>query len=346
MARQTGFAVVLAVLVLLALELVSRGYWALAHDAGFFDRDLLLHSFYPSLAPLAEGPPVRRDDERFDVLVLGASTVHRAWGSFPQQFDDALRARGRPYRVYNLAAPGHTSRDSLIKYRQTARHRFDLVFVYQGINELRADDVPPERFRSDFSHMDWYRELGPILARRRLARAFTLPFTARRAWLVFSRVLGMREAVGLERLHRGWARYGAEHRSVTAMRANLAAILATARERGDPVLLSSFAWYVPADYTREAFEARTLDYAYRGRSVPLEVWGLAENVESGLAAQNEMIAALAAGSPEIRFVDVAGAIPREGRYFNDVCHLSREGIALLVAAVMEACCAEGAAPAP
>jgi len=342
--QRIAFSAVVAVLLLLVFEVASRGYWALVYEPGFFDRDLLLHSFYPELATLGKGPAVRRDDERFDVLVLGASTVHGAWGSFPKQFDAALRARGRPYRVYNLAAPGHTSRDSLFKYRLTGRHRFDLVLVYQGINELRADDVPPERFRSDFSHMDWYREVGAIVERHRLARTFTLPFTARRAWLVFSRELGLREAVGLDRIHREWARYGAEHRSVAAMRENLAAILASARERGDPVLLSSFAWYVPSGYTHEAFHAHRLDYSYRGMSVPLEVWGLAENVESGLVAQNEMIATLAAASPGVRFGDVAGAIPRAGRYFIDVCHLSRQGMALLVDAVMQACCVEGIPP--
>jgi hypothetical protein len=337
---------VLAVLVLLALELASRGYWALSQGPGFLERELLLHSFYPAFAALGKGPPLRRDDERFDVLVLGASTLHPDWGSFPRQLDGALGARGRPYRVYNLAAPGHTSRDSLFKYRLAGRHRFDLVFVYQGINELRADDVPPERFRSDFSHMDWYRELAPIVRRRRLARALTAPFTAHRAWLVFSRELGLRESVGLERLHKGWARYGAEHRSVGAMRENLAEIVSLARERGDPLLLSSFAWYVPDDYSREAFAAHRLDYTYRSFSVPLELWGLAENVTSGLVAQNEMIRALAAESPEVRFVDAAAAIPAEGRYFNDVCHLSRAGTKLLVAALMAACCGEAAPAAP
>lgn len=336
MKKNVVFSLVLGALVLAAVELSSRGYWALARERGFLERDLLLHAFYPELAPLAEGDPARRDDERFDVLVLDASTLARAWGSFPKRFDEALRARGRPFRVYSLAVPGHTSRDSLLKYRLTDRHRFDLVLVYHGINDLRADDVPPERFRADYSHMDWYREVEPVVARRVLARVFTLPFTVRRAWLVFSRELGLRESIGLERIHVEWAQYGAEHRSVASLRANLAAILAIAHERGDPVVLASFAWYVPAGYSREAFDARALDYAVRGQSVPLEVWGSAENVAGGLAAQNEAIAALAAEHPGVRFVDVAAAIPREGRYFNDVCHLSREGMERLVAAVVKA----------
>jgi lysophospholipase L1-like esterase len=334
--KNTVFSLLVGTFVLAALELSSRGYWALVRERGLFDRDLLLHAFYPELAPLAEGAPARHDDERFDVLVLDASTLDRAWGSFSRRFDEALRARGRPFRVYSLAVPGHTSRDSLLKYRLTDRHRFDLVLVYHGINDLRADDVPPERFRADYSHMDWYREVEPVVTHRALARAFTLPFTARRAWLVFSRQLGLRESIGLERIHVEWAQHGAAHRSVASLRANLAAILAIARERGDAVALTSFAWYVPPDYSREAFDARELDYAYHGQSVPLEVWGLAENVASGLAAQNEAIAALAAEHPDVRFVDVAAAIPREGRYFNDVCHLSREGMERLVAAVMQA----------
>jgi lysophospholipase L1-like esterase len=340
--KNSVFSLLLGAFVLVALELLSRGYWALLRERGLFDRDLLLNAFYPELAPLAEGAPARRDDERFDVLVLDASTLARGWGSFPKRFDAALRARGRPFRVYSLAVAGHTSRDSLLKYRLTGRHRFDLVLVYHGINDLRADDVPPERFRADYSHMDWYREVEPIVTRRALARVFTLPFTARRAWLVFSRQLGLRESIGLERIHVEWAQYGAAHRSVASLRANLAAILAIARERGDPVALASFASYVPPNYSREAFDARALDYAYRGQSVPLEVWGLAENIVRGLAAQNEAIAALAAEHPDVRFVDVAAAIPREGRYFKDVCHLSREGMERLVAAVVKA----SATPSP
>ena len=69
----------------------------------------------------------RHDDDRFDVLLLGGSALDPDWGSIESRLAEKLRADlGDRCRVYNLARPGHTSRDSLLKYRQLEKEEFDL----------------------------------------------------------------------------------------------------------------------------------------------------------------------------------------------------------------------------
>ena len=44
----------------------------------------------------------------------------------------------------------HTSRASVIKYDFLSKYRFDVVLIYEGINDLWANHVTPERFRDDY----------------------------------------------------------------------------------------------------------------------------------------------------------------------------------------------------
>jgi hypothetical protein len=110
---------------------------------------------------------------------------------------------------------------------------------------------------------------------------------------------------------------------VACFRKNLSDLLALARERGDPVLLATFATYVPAGYEKLAFKKGELDY---GRHlVPLEMWGAPRNVLDAVAAHNAVVRELAAQSPGVRLVDEAMLLADEPRFFNDPCHLTVEG---------------------
>jgi hypothetical protein len=51
---------------------------------------------------------------------------------------------------------------------------------------------------------------------------------------------------------------------------------------------------------------------------------------------NATLEAVARAHPWARFADLARAVPREGRYFNDVCHLSSAGMARLVDGMLRA----------
>jgi hypothetical protein len=323
-------------LVLLALEGLSRGYWAVSRRVSLLDADEVEHAFYRELAALEE-TRVRDDDERFDVLLLSGSVLTKGYGDVPAELERALRERlRRPFAVHSLAHAGFTSQDSLNEYRLLDDDRFDLVVVYHSINEVRANNVRPDLFRADLSHMDWYREANFVVAHRTLARLWTLPFTLREAWLVGTDALRLRPAIGRGRPRRDMIDYGAEIRSDGVLLRNLREILAIAERRGDPVALLRFAWYLPEDYSLERFEARSLDYAYAKRFVPVEVWGHVPNVVRALEAHDAVLRRLGASGRAAYFVDVAGAVPRDGRHFSDVCHLTREGSRRLVEALLDA----------
>jgi hypothetical protein len=339
------FTLMLVALVLGACELASRLYWVHTTGRPFRDPDLLLHAWYPELHRL-DGEPALRGDDRFDVLVLGPSVLEHHYGAFDEVFDAALRARHPDVGLYNLSRASHSVRDSLNKYRVVGRHRFDLVFVYGSINEIRANNVPPDQFRDDYSHLDWYWEVNPVVAHPWLARRLTLPFGLRRAWLLAEESADLREPV--PRIHPDpeWLAHGREIKTAGPLRAELEEIAALARERGDPLMLATFAWWLPADYSLERYEAHALDYAYGKKAVPIEVWGTPENVAAGLALHNQVIEEVARAAPADLFVDLAARIPPGRRHFQDVCHLTRDGIAALVDAVTEALDRPAALSAP
>jgi hypothetical protein len=331
--KRIAFSLVLAALVLGSGELASRVYWVRTTGRPFRDPDLLLHAWYPELHEL-DGDAVVRGDDRFDVLVLGPSVLEHHYGAFDEVFEAALRARHANVGLYNLSRAGHSIRDGLNKYRVLGRHRFDLVFVYGSINELRANNVPAAAFRDDYAHVDWYWEVNPVVAHARLARAFTLPFALRRAWLLAEESANLREPVPRVHPDPDWLPHGREIKTAAPLRAQLEAIRALARERGDPLALATFAWWIPPDYSLERFDAHALDYAFGKKAVPIEVWGTPANVAAGLARHNEVIEELArAARPEL-FVDLARRIPPGRRHFQDACHLTRDGIAALVDGLM------------
>jgi hypothetical protein len=74
-------------------------------------------------------------------------------------------------RVHLAAAGAQTSRDSYLKYRWLSSKRFDLVVLYDGINEACANNCPPNVFRADYSHYAWYRFLNDFDRSRPSARA-------------------------------------------------------------------------------------------------------------------------------------------------------------------------------
>jgi hypothetical protein len=229
--------------------------------------------------------------------------------------------------------PGHTSLDSLYKYRQLAPAGVELVVVYHGINELRANNVPPESFRADYSHYGWYELVRDVVdgqALYPLATPYSMRFVVRR--LIAK--LGLRDYVPVERPRPEWVGYGHDVRSREPFRNNLAAIVELARSRGERVVLMSYASYIPPGYSDAKFLARELDYVLY--TAPIGLWGDVENVRAGLAAHNAVIHELVASNPDLEYADIAGAIPDEGRYYNDVCHFSVDGAEPFVQALLPA----------
>jgi hypothetical protein len=252
--------------------------------------------------------------------------LHESWGQVEAQLQEQLaRAGYRNVRVHNLAQPAHTTRDSLVKYAALAGARFDAGVVYDGINDARADNAPPELFRGDYAHLPWYElvnAVAPAAGRARLA----LPTTLRFAGARLRQSLRPGEYAGGDRPRPEWLRHGAELRSALVFEGNLAAIRDLAARRGEPLILATFALHVPPDYSLEAFRERRLDY--RLFYSPIELWGERDHVVAAVAAYNAAVRRLAAQSPNAVLVDQDRLMPRAASTFNDPCHLTSEGSAI------------------
>jgi hypothetical protein len=157
-------------------------------------------------------------------------------------------------------------------------------------------------FREDYAHYSWYEVVNTlqpyhryvaIRARHSLAKSDYIPtYVVRKDWL----------------------QYGRHSRS---------ALLNLASERGDRMLLMTFAMYLPENYSREAFNKKQLDYGPAPR--PIEWRGVREQVLATVSVHNEIVRDLARQHKNVLFVDQAQLIPHSGRYFNDPCHLTALG---------------------
>ncbi|MBW1946038.1 MAG: hypothetical protein JRJ51_24915 [Deltaproteobacteria bacterium] len=96
-----------------------------------------------------------------------------------------------------------------------------------------------------------------------------------------------------------------------------------AKQKGEPVLLMSFCYYVPPDYSLEGFMKRKLDYTLFG--APTEIWGISKNVVKGIDVHNGIIGAFDGYSKGVSYVDQRASFPQGGAYFNDICHLTQQG---------------------
>jgi len=298
-------------------------FWYLAAAVPFHQKPTLGDQFFPAirLQGLRTHRP-RHDDGIFDLLLLGGSVIHPEWGSVEAR----LRARleqacpGR-FRLYNLSQPGFTSRDSLLSYRQLDQCQFELVLVYDGMNDLRLNCCPPELFADDYSHAPRYAALRGDLSQ-----------PAQGVWQIASQGLatdlqwGTSDPALLEHARRP--------QTPRTLRANFAELLTLARHRHDPVLLLTYAWHLPDDYTLEKFSNHELDYARHAPArCAAELWGRPADIPAILTLQNAAIRDLAQTSPHATLCDLADELPRTGVNFVDPCHLTDAGCEEFVARI-------------
>ena len=336
-----------ATLLVVALEAASRiSYW---RDRGVSPcataADLAL-AYYPELRAAVPPPPGHAR-----VLLLGASVLNATFGDVPRLLRERLGAAwGREVQVVDLAMLGHASLDSWYKYRELAGQRFDLVIVYHGINELRANNVPPETWRDDYGHYAWYDEINFYFAHERLRRLpFLFPFWLKHAAVVLDRVFVRRDRYVPEHAPRPeWTAYGGDVKTVPVFRRNLERILALAGERGEPVVIMTFAYHLPADYSLERMNRGELGFGHWANASPspVELWGTPEHVRAGLEAHDRVLRELHAAHPETVFVDQEARLGDDPGNFTDVCHLSPLGAERFVDGIVAAVKAAGVGPRP
>lgn len=254
------------------------------------------------------------------VLTLGGSALFNR--RITERLDARLeRASPRPVELLGAALRAHTTWASVHKYRWLARHDFDLVLIYHGINDLYANHVAPEDFRDDYSHLGpWYRR-GPLLEHSVIARQVYNAWL----WQVPPRV----EA-------------GSGLASAEVFARNLETLVREVRAHGGTPVLMTFAWSIPPDYAYDRFQAGQLGYDNPEHydEWPVELWGPVDWVRRGLIRHNVAVHELARREA-VPLVDQERLLGKDPAWFGDVCHPSEAGVDRFVENVAVALAADG-----
>lgn len=320
-AKKITALIVYILFLCLILEGVSRVEWSIRRDVPFFSP--ATYFYYPELRGV-EAEPITEDDGPFDILLLGGSVLTDEWGSIAKLLEERVAyATKRRVRVHNLAKSAQTTLDSYYKYRHLRNKSFDLVIVYHGINDVRLNNCPPEVYKENYSHYAWYKVINLFEKYPDLGKAASV-------YSLYYRFIRIQEKTGSPPKYisrkmpfKEWLQYGNRIKTASSFKKNLGKILELAKHKGEPVLLMSFCYYVPPDYSLEGFMKREVDYTLFG--APIEIWGIPKNVVKGIDVHNDIVKGFAAYPGDIIYVDQKASFPLRGDYFNDICHLTQKG---------------------
>ena len=325
---------------LLLIEVVCRIFLGIVFTDFGLDRHGLYDRFYPCL----DAPPPTVDD-RTGLLVLGGSAVSplplvSGWHGAPDtsifcghpSFWDTTR-----FRLHVLARPGLNSMDSRVLLDRFDLSAFSHVLIYHGINDVRTNNVSLGAFDSQYRHIEFYDDLAVLRAHPE-HRIWSTPFVLH--WLVHSvrtrdRAYIPKEVFWglLDGRPEDFIASGDSIRSDAVFEENLRWMVGHILANGSTPVLATYAYHLPPDYTLDAFRSGALDY---GRALfETELYGAPENVRKGLV-RHEHVVRRVASSMDVVFVDLATLIPRDGRSFDDVCHLTPAGCRSLSGAVQQA----------
>jgi hypothetical protein len=322
--RWLGRIALLVIATLLSGELGSRMFWAHKVKSPLLSRFSMWYTQYPLMRETKVLDAARtRTGNNFDILICGGSTICEGMGKIGLDLGRGLEARlGRPTRVFNLAYPAHNSRDSLIKYRFLSGQHFDLVVVYDGINDTRMNNSPAELFRDDYAHCHWYEMSNRLDAHPTLFQA-ALPYTVLFGVDRFLESTGLKWYVPTQRPKRGWDENGRQIRTPAILKRNLSEMIDIAHARKEPLVMMTFAYYIPGE--EEAWPVKIGKDQFHA---PIGMWGKAAYVAEALRQQNDEVRALAREHPEVIFIDQAHQMECSVKTFIDCCHFSVPGCEL------------------
>ncbi|MBN1871339.1 MAG: hypothetical protein JW800_02085, partial [Candidatus Omnitrophica bacterium] len=253
---------------------------------------------------------------------------------FSIELDNQFRdLTDKKIRIHNLSRPAHTSLDSKIKMELLKDKALDFIIFYHGINDVRANNCPQEGYRDDYTHYDWYEEISVIL-RHRDNRYSAIPFFSEYSYIKMRKRLGFDKYLPLDRPREDWIAYGGDVKTRGSFRDNLLDIIKIAESKSTPILIMTYGYYIPENYSLEMFNNGEVEYNLF--SFPIELWGDPENVKAGIEAHNEVVRAVEGEVKygKLYFLDTEKLLKKDYTNFNDVCHLTHNGVKIMVANMM------------
>ena len=305
-----------AVFLVLLLEIWARGYYSARRGVEFLASPReLIYLWYPELKQAEKD--TGKNGPR--VLFLGGSVLTEDWGEIPQKFTDEYRkATGQEVNIINLAASAHSSLDSFYKYKWLGGREFDLVVFYHGINEVRANNIPKDLWKKDYSHYSWYDELNFYFRHPALRKTgMLLPYFVKHLLVNFDRKLLNRDRYVPEHSPREeWLSFGSEIKTAESFRENLEGVINMAGRKGEPLMVMTYAYCQPSDEDLADNENPYVAFT--------EVWGDMDNVIKGMDTHNEIIRRIEPRE-DLIFVDQEEELGNNRDYFADICHMTGKG---------------------
>ncbi len=329
--KRYGKYLIFAIYCLVLLEILSRVYFVIRYDASFIAPTDSIYHFYPELLEVEEEN--QNSEAEYKVLMLGGSVLNPEFGSIGEVLEQRLsNSLGKTVKLFNLAEMAHTSLDSYYKYKLLEDYKFDLVILYHGINELRANNCPPELFKLDYSHYGWYAELN-TLSTDTFNNLLTLPIAFKLIYAQYLHSSGRKEVFDPSYIKDEWLKFGFTIKTAEAFAINYKKIIDLAESKTEKLVLASYAFYLPLSYNLSDFKKLALEYS--DNKYPVEIWGHPGNVRRGLKEHNQVIASLHLENPQTFYVDQNLLIPKRKLYFNDACHLTDSGCVKFVDNLLE-----------
>lgn len=323
--QKLTFHLIFVLILAGSVELFSRIYMSFCGYPFFRPSEYLYTGFYNNMQEL-RAKKVTRGGATKNVLILGGSVVSTVFSHMESRLDTILQkhyGKGERYKFYNIASPGHTSLDNALKYSLLEDKRFDLVIYYEAINENRANNIPPVHFRKDYTHMRWYRDIDQLLAHPEI-NVTVVPYLFQKLLSAVCERLGYKVYISTEQVDAQYSKYGAAIKTGECYRNNVERIIRTARRRGDPLLLMSYASYFPEEAILNAKKQDATPFAKCYFAPSLLIWGDPEHVKKGIDVHNAALRSLVKQYKPL-FLDMESKMPKDGKLFCDFCHVSEAG---------------------
>ena len=163
--KKFKFYMIYTLYIALLFEFVFRGFYAFSYkDTRIFWRPFVAIDHYAPGLIKEMGATVSARNDTFDILLLGGSVLTEQWGNIPNAMKKLLTdSLPMPFEIHNLANPARTSKDSWQNFQQLENQNYDVVILYHGINEVRFNHCPPEVFKKDYSHVDYYAKVNHLI---------------------------------------------------------------------------------------------------------------------------------------------------------------------------------------